>query len=258
MRVWLRNSPQPAAFQGSMSRRWPTLALVLLSACCAGVAPVASATAQERRDVCASPASATLANSQSVRVFIKRRHAPARVRGNTYICDRRAGHKTLVAGTAARRGAFILASRFRINGRLVAYAEERLRVDDLSRTSVPRRRILVRDARSGSVVRALDAAAVRGCAFCEPEPDDGVHDLELTRAGDLAWIVQNPVAVAPPKPNVNTSSRSVEVYVAPAGHAPQSVDLGDDIRPTMRRRGCFVSWLHGAAVRIARICTPAT
>ena len=241
-----------------MSRRSPTLALVLLSACCAIIAPVASAAAQKRRDVCASPASATLANSQSVRVFIKRRHAPARVRGNTYICDRPSGRRTLVAGSAARRGAFIFATRFRINGRLVAYAEGRLRADDLSRTSVPRQRIMVRNARSGGVVRALAAAAIRGCAFCEPEPDDGVRDLELTRAGDLAWIVQNPFAIAPPEPNVNTSSRSVEVYVAPAGHAPRSVDLGDDIRATMRRRGCFVSWLHGAAVRTARICTPAT
>ena len=231
---------------------------MLLSACCAVVAPVTSVPAEKRRDACLSPASATLANSQSVRVFIKRRHAPARVRGNTYICDRESGRRTLVAATAARRGALIFASRFRINGKRVAYAEGRLGADDLSRASVPRRRILVRNARSGRVVRTLDAAAVRGCAFCEPQPDDGVRDLELTRAGDLAWIIQNPFAIAPPQPNVNTSSRSVEVYVAPAGQAPRSVDLGDDIRPTMRRRGCSVSWLHGAAARSARICTPAT
>lgn len=238
-----------------MSRRSPTLALVLLSACCA-IAPATPAAAQTRRDVCSSPASATLANSQSVRVFINRRQAASSVRGNTYICDRPSGRKSLIASRTARRGALTAASMFRINGKLVAYVEQRSSVDDFSRTSAPRVRILVRNARSGSVVRALDAAAVRGCSFCEPEPGDGVHDLELTRAGHLAWIVQNPSAIAPPVPNVNTSSRSIEVYVAPAGEPPSSVDLGNDIRPTMRRRGCFVAWMQGSAVRTARICTP--
>lgn len=202
------------------------------------------------RDRCASPDSATRASNSRVRVFVKTSLSPKR--GNYYICSRRSGRKTRIG---ANRGSVSTAlRRFRLNGDLVAYEQTRTE-EDFSEEGSGQRTVVLRSARSGRTLRSLPALVVRGAAFAEAEPDDGVRDLVVSAMGDLAWIVRNPNAIKPPEPNVNTSSRSTEVYTAPRGSAPTLLDQSDAIRQTsLRRRGCTISWLHGPTSRSGRVC----
>lgn len=92
--------------------------------------------------------------------------------------------------------------------------------------------LVVRSLRSGRELRRLPEGETRGAAFIEYERRDGIRDMVLTAAGDVAWIVQNPVALAPAQPNVNTSSRTTEVYAASRGAAPVLLDQGAGISQT--------------------------
>ena len=96
--------------------------------------------------------------------------------------------------------------------------------------------LVIRSLRDGRQVRRLAEGEKRGAAFSEYERRDGIRDMVLTAAGDVAWIVQNPFALAPAQPNVNTSSHTTEVYAASRGAAPMLLDQGRGISQTSLTR----------------------
>lgn len=227
----------------------PATATAVLAVVCGAVVSSAAANGSSR-DRCASPESRTITANEHVRVFVKRR--PSAKAGRYYGCSRQSGRKTLLSQEPSGES-FYGVGRFRVAGTLVAY--ERVKITGISRSSNAERRIFVRDLRTARIVRRLDPGEFRGAAFAEPEPKDGVRDLVLSSKGDVAWIVQNPFAVTPPEPNVNTSSRSTEVYAAPRGESPTLLDQGDAVTQTsLTRTGCLIFWRNGTADRSASVC----
>jgi hypothetical protein len=223
---------------------------IAVAAALAWTATCPAATHRGGSDRCASPHSRTIASSSGARVFIKTQ--PRATVGRYYGCLRRTGRKTVLNQGSAQQFAYAL-QRFRLAGDLVAYELSRFREGGSS--TQPDRTIVVRDLSTGRQIRRVAAAVTRGAAFAEPVEGDGVRDLVLTSEGDLAWIVQNPFAIAPPEPNVNTSSRSTEVYVAPRTTAPRLLDQGDGINQTsLTRERCTVSWTNARSRRTARVC----
>lgn len=197
-----------------------------------------------RRGPCESVGSRTIAAGPLARVFVKRRN------GRIYVCSRVSGRRVFVGPRSLPELDTEGLGPFAVAGGLVAYGRDR---GSFRSGSHPV--IIVRDAASGQVVRFLGAGAWRGSAFSEPVAGDGLRGLTVTTGGDAAWIVRNPFAVAPPEPNVSTTSRSTEVYVAPRGLPPTLVDQSDEIAPrSLAREGCAISWLHGTERRSARIC----
>ena len=101
----------------------------------------------------------------------------------------------------------------------------------------------------------LIAGEHRGAAYNDPDANDGVRDLVVDAAGDVAWIVQNPNALANPPPGNYTSTRATELYVAKRDSTPVPVDQGAGIVQTsLSRDGCAISWIHDSAARSMRFC----
>ena len=167
-------------------------------------------------------------------------------------CVRRSGRRTRLGPTLDADGTLHLVDRFRVAGSLVAYQ----RTDaGLGRSPLWAGRIVVRDLIARGTPRRLTAGAVRGMAYAEQQPGDGVRDLVLDAAGDLAWIIQNPYALLDPPPGNYRDTRSVEVYLARRDGAPVLLDQGAAIVPTsLSRKRCTISWTHGAVRRTARLC----
>lgn len=170
-----------------------------------------------------------------------------------YLCARTTGAKRRLSRLRAPNDTSFTLDHFRISGRFLAY--ERARSESDGRDSTPTRAIVVRDSRTGALVRQLSAGQSRGFAFAEPLSGDGVSDIELSSKGDLAWIVRNPGGRAVPEPNVNTSSRITEVYGAPRTGSLVLLAQSDAIKKrSLRRRGCTVAWTNNAAQESASIC----
>lgn len=201
-------------------------------------------------DRCVSPDSRTVVANEYARIFVKQEPSPKA--GRYYGCHRRSGRKTLLSQEPSGDIVYSV-GRFRLAGALAAY--ERVKSTGISRGAHPERQIFVRDLVTARISRRLQTGEVRGAAFAEPEPKDGVRDLVVSWKGDVAWIVHNPFALRPPEPNVNRSSRTTEVYVAPRGEAPRLLDQGDGIADTsLTRSGCAISWVRDGARRQDTLC----
>ena len=227
-----------------MHARIAVIAFCLVAALGFSDAGVASMT----RDRCARRDARVLLGTPTISVL---EMAGGAVRGRYVACRRSTGRSVLL-GRKYPGDDFQVLSRFRITGSRIAFQTER---SGLGRSPDTLRRIDVRDLRSGRLLRRLPAGEVRGAAFIEYEAGDGVRDLELSEHADLAWVVQNPFGLTPPQPNVNTSSRITEVYVAPRIGQMTLLDQGDDIGDTsLRRSGCTIRWTRAGMLRSARIC----
>lgn len=171
-------------------------------------------------------------------------------------CVRRDGRRTRLGPTYDDDGTFHAVSLFRVAGTLVAYQ----RTDaDLGRSPFWAGRILVRDLTARGAPRRLTAGAVRGVAYAEEQPGDGVRDLVLDTAGDLAWIIQNPYALPNPPPGNYRNTRSAEVYLARRDGPPILLDQGAAIiHKSLTRNACTVFWTHGDTRRTARLCPQPT
>lgn len=233
------------------SGRWAGAALSsarvgLLGAAVLTISVVTAADASQRGGRCLG--GTTVAVTPNVRVSLSAGSAakPARY----YACDRRTGRKTHLSRRYTSDFVYTL-SRFRFAGGLIAYQRSAIRLG----TEEPDRVLVIRSLRDGRQVRRLAEGKKRGAAFIEYERRDGIRDMVLTAAGDIAWIVQNPFALAPPQPNVNTSSRTTEAYAASRGAAPMLLDQGRAISQTsLTRRSCIITWSHGGIQRSARLC----
>lgn len=195
-------------------------------------------------------AKTVFANSK-LRVFITRRTS-ATGGAIYYACLRRTGRRVRLGRSQTVDYTYRL-DRFTVAGQLLAYQRTR---SGLGRGEQPSRSILVRDLRSGRRVRQLPIGEFRASAFSEAEAGDGVRDLELSSRADVAWIVQNPFGRQVPAPNINISSRIIEVYKAPRDQGLTLLDQGDTIAKTsLRRSGCMITWVNANVIRAAEICS---
>lgn len=202
----------------------------------------------QRRNRCASSGSLTITSNAKVRVFSRRLGDGPRV---YYACLRRSGRTTRL-GPRYTSDYVYFPKRFRVAGTLVAYTRARVVV---GRGSQAERRILVRDLASNRLVRQLIAGEHRGAAYNDPDANDGVRDLVVDAAGDVAWIVQNPNALPNPPPGNYTSTRATELYVGKRDSTPVLVDQGAGIVQTsLSRDACTISWIHDSAGRSMRFC----
>lgn len=198
---------------------------------------------------CAAVGSRTIAANAKVRLFAKR---PANGAGWKYYACLRSSGRTTKLGPRDRGDVIYVVSRFRIAGTHVAYQRTRVALGSGSLWSG---HIVVRDLARKLPVRWLDPAPFRGAAYLDPDPKDGLRDLTVDAAGDVAWIVQNPTALPPPPPGDYSDTRTTEVYVARRDQAPMLLDQGDTIAATsMTRTGCAISWMHDALRRNATLC----
>lgn len=222
------------------------MALVLVVAAAAVSCSATAGARSQRTDRCAG--GTTVAWTSKVRVL--RTAGRAGSSGGYYACRHATGRKVQLSRRYTRDLVYTL-SRFRFAGSLIAYERSAVREG----TEQEDRVIVVRSLRTGRQMRRLREGEKRGAAFIEHERRDGVRDIVLTAAGDVAWIVQNPFALAPPQPNVNTTSRTTEVYAASQGRPPVVLDQGPAIAQTsLVKRGCSISWSNGGQGRSARLC----
>lgn len=218
-------------------------------ACTATALCTPSAPAQDASR-CTPAGAKTVFTNSKLRVFITRRTS-ATGGAIYYACFRETG-RTVRLGRSQTFDYTYTLDRFTVAGQLLAYQRTR---SGLGRGEQPSRLIVVRDLRSGRRVRELSTGQIRGSAFSESAPGDGVRDLELTSRADVAWIVQNPFGRQVPQPNTNISSRITEVYRAPRNQGLTLLDQGDTIaKASLRRNGCTIIWVNADDTRTAEIC----
>ncbi len=158
--------------------------VVVIAMC---VLAVVSAPAQAHHRCASSADSRTAVSDSAVRLFEKR--------GLFYLCQYATGKKRLVGPKSQRNLDTESIRRFRLSGRFLAYERffATFRGD-------PQFSILVRDTRTGRLIRRISAAynaaevdETRGDA----ELRDGVRDLVMSTAGAVAWILHNPYTAGP-------------------------------------------------------------
>ncbi|MCW2992733.1 MAG: hypothetical protein JWQ18_228 [Conexibacter sp.] len=138
-------------------------------------------------------------------------------------------------------------SRWRLRGSLLAYVREKAFYKE-SPTFV----VVVRDARTGHTLRALDAAPPDGSGSAvgyDQQLDLGVRDLALTADGRVAWIVTNPYAKG-----FVMGDAATQVWKADRAGVTLLDPGPDDIAPgSLELTGDALQWIRGGQPQSATL-----
>ncbi|HWI70362.1 MAG TPA: hypothetical protein VNT55_00290, partial [Baekduia sp.] len=127
-------------------------------------------------------------------------------------------------------------SRWRLRGSTVAYARRRTAYRAASTFLV-----VVRDARTGRTIRAVDAAPKQGGQAADV-PGGGVRDIVVAPDGRVAWIVTNPYALG-----------ATQVWKAD-GYGTTLLDQADGIAPaSLDLAGDIVRWVRDGVAQQAAL-----